>query len=119
MFICCSANGMELVKKYVIYVMFATLANLILCCSGNITEAGDVLNTVPVTGGQTIYAVLLGLFSSFLNGICYCLIRAAAKAYDNPVYELYFAFQKFIIFTQFLHIANIFVLRYIGKTREQ
>ncbi|XP_020593325.1 uncharacterized protein LOC110033624 isoform X2 [Phalaenopsis equestris] len=68
---------------------------------GNVTEATDMFNTVSITGGETIYAVLLGLFSSFLNGICYCLIRAAAKASDHPVFPLWIALSSMMMLATF------------------
>ncbi|XP_028548320.1 uncharacterized protein LOC110092606 [Dendrobium catenatum] len=73
-------GGLSLSYLGVLFVFKPTVLT-----QGNIAEAGDMFNEVLVTGGQTIYAVLLGLFSSFLNGICYCFIRAAAKAADHPV----------------------------------
>jgi drug/metabolite transporter (DMT)-like permease len=36
-------------------------------------------------GNHHIYAFLLGLFSSITGGITYCLIKAAAKASEQPV----------------------------------
>lgn len=98
---------------------------------GNMSEAGDMFNTISVTGGQTIYAVLLGIFSSFFNGICYCLIRAAAKASDHPVYTVFsfgllvtplsaictLALQKFVlpnIFT-FLLMVVLGVLAFLAE----
>lgn len=35
--------------------------------------------------GSHIFAVLLVLFSSITGGACYCLIRAGAKASDQPL----------------------------------
>ncbi|KAH0449167.1 hypothetical protein IEQ34_022967 [Dendrobium chrysotoxum] len=77
-------GGLSLSYLGVLFVFKPTVLS-----QGNIAEAGDMFNEVLVTGGQTIYAVLLGLFSSLLNGICYCLIRAAAKAADHPVYTVF------------------------------
>ncbi|KAI0488671.1 hypothetical protein KFK09_028510 [Dendrobium nobile] len=77
-------GGLSLSYLGVLFVFKPTVLT-----QGNIAEAGDMFNEVLVTGGQTIYAVLLGLFSSFLNGICYCFIRAAAKAADHPVYTVF------------------------------
>lgn len=77
-------GGLSLSYLGVLFVFKPTVLT-----QGNITEAGDMFNTVSVTGGQTMYAVLLGLFSSILNGICYCLIRAAAKASDHPAYTVF------------------------------
>lgn len=48
---------------------------------GKFRQASDSL--VPETD-QT-YGLVIGLFSSILGGISYCLIRAGAKASDQPV----------------------------------
>jgi drug/metabolite transporter (DMT)-like permease len=63
-----------------------------------------------INGIRHIYAILIGLFSSISGGVTYCLIRAAAKASDQPVVTVFsfgllsapaaavytFAFQDFV-----------------------
>ena len=36
-------------------------------------------------GSKHIYAALIGCISSITGGVSYCLIKAAAKASDQPV----------------------------------
>lgn len=55
-----------------------------------VNPAGWLAKTAEITdlsaqGSDHIYAVLIGLFSSITGGISYCLIRAGAKASDQPV----------------------------------
>jgi len=54
--------------------------------AGYLNEAGDINIPSSVRGGHPIFAILVGIFSSTLGGISYCLIRAGAKASDHPVY---------------------------------
>ncbi|CAI9090242.1 OLC1v1024973C2 [Oldenlandia corymbosa var. corymbosa] len=51
-------------------------------------EAGDA-NALYATGSSHILAVLVGLFSSTIGGISYCLTRAGAKAADQPVLTVF------------------------------
>ncbi|XP_052178253.1 uncharacterized protein LOC127792014 isoform X1 [Diospyros lotus] len=74
---------------------------------GKVEEARDLY----VKGIHHIYAVLIGLFSSITGGISYCLIRAGAKASDQPVVTVFsfgifaspasiictFAFEDFVL----------------------
>ncbi|CAH8384437.1 unnamed protein product [Eruca vesicaria subsp. sativa] len=48
-------------------------------------QVGSEVKTESIKGNHHIYAVLLGLFSSITGGISYCLIKAAAKASEQPV----------------------------------
>ncbi|KAF7141474.1 hypothetical protein RHSIM_Rhsim06G0166900 [Rhododendron simsii] len=47
------------------------------------------LTDLSTQGSHHIYAVLIGLFSSITGGISYCLIRAGAKASDQPVVTVF------------------------------
>ncbi|KAG5545629.1 hypothetical protein RHGRI_017947 [Rhododendron griersonianum] len=47
------------------------------------------LTDLSAQGSHHIYAVLIGLFSSITGGISYCLIRAGAKASDQPVVTVF------------------------------
>ncbi|KAI5683247.1 hypothetical protein M9H77_04475 [Catharanthus roseus] len=40
-------------------------------------------------GGYHVYAFLVGLFSSVVGGICYCFMRAGAKASDQAVLTVF------------------------------
>lgn len=61
-------------------------ANSVDCVpfSGGLVKAGEASNT-DLSGSNHIYVVLVGLFSSITGGISYSLIRAGAKASDQPV----------------------------------
>ncbi|CAA7024270.1 unnamed protein product [Microthlaspi erraticum] len=48
-------------------------------------QVGSEVNSESLKGNHHIYAVLLGLLSSITGGISYCLIKAAAKASEQPV----------------------------------
>ncbi|GKV24824.1 hypothetical protein SLEP1_g34383 [Rubroshorea leprosula] len=52
--------------------------------SGGFHKAGEP-SDMNVNKNNHIYAVLVGLFSSIAGGINCCLIKAAAKASDQPV----------------------------------
>lgn len=52
--------------------------------SGRMAKAGEA-SDLNVKGSHQIYALVIGLFSSIAGGISYCLIRAGAKASDQPV----------------------------------
>lgn len=47
-------------------------------------KAGEARD-LNMQGSHHIYAVVIGLFSSIAGGISLCLIRAGAKASDQPV----------------------------------
>ncbi|XP_012489588.1 uncharacterized protein LOC105802461 isoform X3 [Gossypium raimondii] len=49
------------------------------------TEKTEEANNSSFGGSNHIYAALIGFFSSITGGISYCLIKAAAKATDQPV----------------------------------
>ncbi|KAI8551999.1 hypothetical protein RHMOL_Rhmol06G0231100 [Rhododendron molle] len=59
------------------------------------------LTDLSAQGSHHIYAVLIGLFSSITGGISYCLIRAGAKASDQPVAD-------FTSFTQDIVLPNVY-----------
>jgi hypothetical protein len=52
--------------------------------AGALVKAGEASN-IYLRGSHHIYVVLVGLFSSITGGVSYCLIRAGAKASDQPV----------------------------------
>ncbi|XP_030932534.1 uncharacterized protein LOC115958265 [Quercus lobata] len=60
----------------------------ILTNQGSLVKAGEANNTY-LSGSHHIYVVLVGLFSSITGGISYCLIRAGAKASDQPVVTVF------------------------------
>ncbi|KAG6505718.1 hypothetical protein ZIOFF_038083 [Zingiber officinale] len=43
-----------------------------------------------VTNGEkhALFAILIGIFSTILGGVSYCLVRAGAKATDQPMYTV-------------------------------
>ncbi|KAA3459187.1 solute carrier family 35 member G1 isoform X3 [Gossypium australe] len=49
------------------------------------TEKTEEARNSSFGGSNHIYAALIGFFSSITGGISYCLIKAAAKATDQPV----------------------------------
>ncbi|TYI74665.1 hypothetical protein E1A91_D07G218100v1 [Gossypium mustelinum] len=49
------------------------------------TEKTEEASNSSFGGSNHIYAALIGFFSSITGGISYCLIKAAAKATDQPV----------------------------------
>ncbi|XP_065875295.1 uncharacterized protein [Euphorbia lathyris] len=55
---------------------------------GVLIRAGET-NKLPVQGSYHVYAVLVGLFSSITGGISYCLIKAGAKACDQPMVTVF------------------------------
>ncbi|KAK3184424.1 hypothetical protein Dsin_031710 [Dipteronia sinensis] len=55
--------------------------------SEGLFKAGEATILI-VKGSHHIFAVLVGLFSSITGGISYCLIKAGAKASDQPVVTL-------------------------------
>ncbi|PKA50648.1 hypothetical protein AXF42_Ash017987 [Apostasia shenzhenica] len=66
--------------------LFYTLESSFFTYAGVIAAVGELNKLSSITGDQAIYPLLIGLFSSSLSGICYCFIRAAAKASDDPVF---------------------------------
>lgn len=48
-------------------------------------QVGSEVKSENLKGNHHIYALLLGLFSSITGGVSYCLIKAAAKASEQPV----------------------------------
>ncbi|MBA0791200.1 hypothetical protein Goshw_013674 [Gossypium schwendimanii] len=60
------------------------MANLLLDVEGGLQKTEEASNS-SFGGSNHIYAALIGFFSSITGGISYCLIKAAAKATDQPV----------------------------------
>ncbi|XP_022148029.1 uncharacterized protein LOC111016817 [Momordica charantia] len=54
-----------------------------------LTKAGKE-STKPALGSHYLYAALFGFVASIAGGITYCLIRAGAKASDQPVVTVFF-----------------------------
>ncbi|KAL1224943.1 hypothetical protein V5N11_027444 [Cardamine amara subsp. amara] len=52
-------------------------------------QVGSAVKNENLKGNHHIYAFLLGLFSSITGGITYCLIKAAAKASEQPVITVF------------------------------
>ncbi|VVB10130.1 unnamed protein product [Arabis nemorensis] len=52
-------------------------------------QVGSEGKNENLKGNHHIYAVLLGLFSSITGGISYCLIKAAAKASEQPLITVF------------------------------
>lgn len=52
--------------------------------AGGLVKSGEESN-LYIRGGNHVYAILVGLFSAITGGISYCLIRAGARASDQPV----------------------------------
>ncbi|XP_077216417.1 nodulin MtN21 /EamA-like transporter family protein isoform X2 [Tasmannia lanceolata] len=98
---------------------------------GDLNLPGDPSNTHVVGGSHPVYAVLVGLFSSITGAISYSLIRAGAKASDQPVVTLFafgvlaspvaaictFAFQDYIWpnFYAFLSMVLLGVLAFFAE----
>ncbi|KAB2075159.1 hypothetical protein ES319_A07G202500v1 [Gossypium barbadense] len=55
-----------------------------LTTQGGLQKTEEASNS-SFRGSNHIYAALIGFFSSITGGISYCLIKAAAKATDQPV----------------------------------
>ncbi|XP_059450779.1 uncharacterized protein LOC132181540 [Corylus avellana] len=82
----------------------------LLTTKGALVKAGETSN-IYLRGSHHIYLVLVGLFSSITGGVSYCLIRAGAKASDQPVVTVFsfgilagpaagictFAFEDFVL----------------------
>ncbi|KAI3992598.1 hypothetical protein MKX01_020890 [Papaver californicum] len=60
-----------------------------LIAQGGIAETTELGNSYIVRVNHPFFAVLVGLFSSITGGISYCLIRAGAKASDQPVVTVF------------------------------
>ncbi|GMN53777.1 hypothetical protein TIFTF001_022907 [Ficus carica] len=56
----------------------------VLTRHGGLANDGEGSNAY-IRGSNHVYAILVGLFSAITGGISYCLIRAGAKASDQPV----------------------------------
>lgn len=52
--------------------------------AGGMVKVGQASDSIVRETDQT-YGLVIGLFSSVLGGISYCLVRAGAKASDQPV----------------------------------
>ncbi|KAG2394493.1 uncharacterized protein HKW66_Vig0181290 [Vigna angularis] len=59
-----------------------------LATEGYFVKAKEASNAQAKTGHH-IFAILLGLFSSIMGGTSYCLIRAGAKASDQPMLTVF------------------------------
>ncbi|XP_022638087.1 uncharacterized protein LOC106765003 isoform X3 [Vigna radiata var. radiata] len=59
-----------------------------LATEGYFVKAKEASNAHAKTGHH-IFAILLGLFSSIMGGTSYCLIRAGAKASDQPMLTVF------------------------------
>ncbi|XP_059449003.1 uncharacterized protein LOC132180268 [Corylus avellana] len=82
----------------------------LLTTKGALVKAGETSN-IYLRGSHHLYLVLVGLFSSITGGVSYCLIRAGAKASDQPVVTVFsfgilagpaagictFAFEDFVL----------------------
>ncbi|KAI3916780.1 hypothetical protein MKW98_026251 [Papaver atlanticum] len=60
-----------------------------LIAQGGIAQTTELGNSYIVRVNHPFFAVLVGLFSSITGGISYCLIRAGAKASDQPVVTVF------------------------------
>ncbi|XP_027344898.1 uncharacterized protein LOC113857282 [Abrus precatorius] len=58
-----------------------------LATQGQLVKAKEASNAYAKTGH--IFAILFGIFSSILGGTSYCLIRAGAKASDQPLLTVF------------------------------
>nr|CAD1831621.1 unnamed protein product [Ananas comosus var. bracteatus] len=58
-----------------------------LFVTGSLDEPGQASNTLFLSTRNKIFPIFAGIFSSTLGGISYCLVRAAAKATNQPVYD--------------------------------
>ncbi|XP_026392759.1 uncharacterized protein LOC113288038 [Papaver somniferum] len=60
-----------------------------LIAQGGIAQTTELGNSYIVRVNHPFFAVLVGLLSSITGGISYCLIRAGAKASDQPVVTVF------------------------------
>ncbi|XP_022771745.1 uncharacterized protein LOC111314550 [Durio zibethinus] len=56
--------------------------------AGGLLKVEEASN-INFTGSQHLYAALIGFSSSITGGVGYCLIKAAAKASDQPVFFIW------------------------------
>nr|XP_010943261.1 uncharacterized protein LOC105061035 isoform X2 [Elaeis guineensis] len=91
----------------------------LLTKGGGSTEIGQI--SAIFAGRTHIYPILVGVLSTVLGGVSYCLIRAGAKASDQPVYTVFsfgvlacplsaactFAFQGFVLPNPFTFLLMI------------
>ncbi|XAR68127.1 hypothetical protein NMG60_11003145 [Bertholletia excelsa] len=77
-----------------------------------------------IQGSHHFFAIIIGLFSSVTGGISYCLVRAGAKASDQPVITVFsfgilaspasvvsmFAFEDFVLPS----VSSLFLMVVIG-----
>ncbi|ONK70255.1 uncharacterized protein A4U43_C05F31850 [Asparagus officinalis] len=92
---------------------------LVLTCMPSLLTRGDIIGDGEIS--RPVFAILIGICSSILGGISYCLIQAGAKASDHPAYTVLsfgllasplsaicmFALQKFVlpsVFALFLSV---------------
>ncbi|KAJ8461732.1 hypothetical protein OPV22_034658 [Ensete ventricosum] len=61
----------------------------ILLSEGSLTETFQMDNVVTDGRKDVILAIFVGIFSTILGGVSYCLIRAGAVAADQPVYTVF------------------------------
>ncbi|XP_024030725.1 solute carrier family 35 member G1 [Morus notabilis] len=94
----------------------------VLTIQGGLANKGEGAN-VYIKGSNHIYAILVGIFSAITGGISYCLIRAGAKASDQPMATVFsfgvlsspavgicsFAFEDFV-FPGFYSVTLMLVL---------
>ncbi|KAK7333943.1 hypothetical protein VNO80_30724 [Phaseolus coccineus] len=59
-----------------------------LATEGHLVKVKEATNAYAKTGHH-IFAILMGLFSSIMGGTSYCLIRAGAKASDQPLLTVF------------------------------
>ncbi|KAK6918814.1 EamA domain [Dillenia turbinata] len=101
-----------------------------LTTQGGLATAGERTG-LYVTGSHHIYAVLISLFSSITGGISYCLIRAAARASDQPLITVFSfgilaspaaaictsTFQEFVLpsFYSFMFMVVLGVLAFLAE----
>lgn len=102
----------------------------ILTTQGGLVKPGEA-NSLKVRGSDHMLAVLVGLFSSITGGISYCLIKAGAKASDQPLVTLFsfgilaspaagiclFFFEEFVLpsFYSFLLMLVLSVLAFFAE----
>ncbi|TYK05859.1 putative membrane protein isoform X1 [Cucumis melo var. makuwa] len=67
---------------------FLLLYNCCIKLFEGLTKAGKG-STTPSLGSHHAYAVLLGFVASIAGAVSYCLIRASAKASDQPVVTVF------------------------------
>ncbi|XP_008803523.1 uncharacterized protein LOC103717062 isoform X1 [Phoenix dactylifera] len=92
----------------------------LLTKGGGSTETGQTSDAL-FSEGTHIYPILVGILSTVLGGVSYCLIRAGAKASDQPAYTVFsfgvlacplsaactFAFQGFVLPNPFTFLLMV------------